>query len=118
MITKKSKIISANIRFIRKNANRLTQQKFAQLLGCTRSNLGSYEENRAKAPLEILIAISELTWLPLNDLMKADLTKRDTDDLLIKKTAKKILDGANDKVIAVVTITPKKQIWIIEKTIA
>ena len=111
-------IIGDNIKLIRKNANRLTQQAFGKMLGCTGRNIGSYEEGRANPPLEILISISELTWIPLNDLTENDLSKKDIEELIIKKTSRKILNTDNDKVVAVITISPKKQLWITEKTIA
>lgn len=52
----------------------LNQTEFAELVGVKRSSIGAYEEGRAEPKLEVLIRISEIYKLPLDDLVKTELT--------------------------------------------
>ncbi|WP_066759333.1 helix-turn-helix domain-containing protein [Crocinitomix algicola] len=52
----------------------LNQNDFAALFDLTRSSIGAYEEGRAEPKLETLIKISSHFKLPLDELVKNELT--------------------------------------------
>lgn len=66
--------ISKNIRHLR-DLKGLSQEQLAEELGITRSNLGSKEEGRSEPNLELLVALSDYFKLPVDILIKKDLTK-------------------------------------------
>lgn len=68
------KIISKNIRHLR-TLKGITQEVFAEELGITRSRISSYEENRSSPTIETLIKLSEYFKIPVDILIKNDLTK-------------------------------------------
>ena len=65
--------ISKNIRHLRKLKG-LTQEQLADKLKINRSRIGSYEEARSEPSIETLIQISECFSLPVDILIKKDLT--------------------------------------------
>ncbi|KAB1159414.1 MULTISPECIES: XRE family transcriptional regulator [Tenacibaculum] len=65
--------ISTNIRHLRKLRG-LTQEQFAEKLDITRSRVSSYEEGRSEPSIEFLITISDYFKLPIDVLVKNDLT--------------------------------------------
>ena len=67
------KNISKNIRHLRKLKG-LTQEQLADKLKINRSRIGSYEEARSEPSIETLIHISECFSLPVDILIKKDLT--------------------------------------------
>jgi transcriptional regulator with XRE-family HTH domain len=52
----------------------LTQEQFAGILNVSRSRISSYEEDRAIPPIEFLIALSNYFSIPIDALIKNDLT--------------------------------------------
>ncbi len=66
--------IARNIAHLRK-LRKLSQVAFARELGITKSRIGAYEESRAAPPLELLIKLSDYFKLPIDVLVKKDLTK-------------------------------------------
>lgn len=69
--------ISENIKHLRKQLG-CTQEKFAELIDIKRSLVGAYEEGRADPRLNNLIRMSEVFNIPVDDLIKRDLTQFDT----------------------------------------
>ncbi|WP_435262593.1 XRE family transcriptional regulator [Tenacibaculum sp. nBUS_03] len=67
------KNISKNIRHLR-HLRELTQEQFADEIQITRSRVSSYEEGRSEPPIETLIVISDYFKLPIDVLVKNDLT--------------------------------------------
>ena len=67
------KIITKNIRHLRKLRG-LTQEQLSEELGTTRSKIGSYEEGRSEPPIQMLINFSAYFKLPIDVLVKNDLT--------------------------------------------
>ncbi|CAM1354553.1 XRE family transcriptional regulator [Tenacibaculum halocynthiae] len=67
------KNISKNIRHLR-HLRELTQEQFADEIHITRSRVSSYEEGRSEPPIETLIVISNYFKLPIDILVKNDLT--------------------------------------------
>ncbi len=65
--------INSNIKFIRKQ-KRLTQQKFAELIGIKRSSLGAYEEGRAKPGYDTILTISRIYGISIDKLITTDLS--------------------------------------------
>lgn len=76
-------VISKNIRHLRQ-LRELTQEELAEALQVPRSRIGSYEEDRSSPTIEMLIKYSDYFKLPVDSLIKYDLTKtRDTSFLEI-----------------------------------
>ncbi|CAL2085159.1 XRE family transcriptional regulator [Tenacibaculum sp. 190524A02b] len=67
------KDIAKNIRHLRKLKQR-TQEQFAEDLSITRSRVSSYEEGRSEPSIETLIEFSNYFKLPIDVLVKNDLT--------------------------------------------
>lgn len=61
--------VNRNLKNIRVKAG-LTQIQFAEKLGLTKPQLGSYEELRAMPPLNVLCKVKELYSVSLDDLVK------------------------------------------------
>jgi transcriptional regulator with XRE-family HTH domain len=68
------KMISKNIKHLR-SLKKLSQEGLADELGVTRSRIGSYEENRSAPTIEMLIKLSDYFKIPVDILIKNDLTK-------------------------------------------
>ena len=67
------KNINKNIRHLRR-LRKLTQEQFAEDLAITRSRVSSYEEGRSEPPIDVLIQFSNYFSLPIDVLIKNDLT--------------------------------------------
>jgi len=68
------KPIQANIKHLR-SLKKLSQERFADDLGWTRSMVGSYEEGRSEPPIERLIDLSNYFNIPIDILVRKDLRK-------------------------------------------
>ncbi|OMP32828.1 MULTISPECIES: LexA family transcriptional regulator [Mangrovimonas] len=66
--------LSRNISHLRE-LKRITQETLAEDLGITRSRVSSYEEGRSAPPIELLIKLSDYFKLPIDVLVRHDLTK-------------------------------------------
>jgi transcriptional regulator with XRE-family HTH domain len=66
-------VLSKNIRKLRAFKN-LNQTEFAELLGIKRSSIGAYEEGRAEPKLEIILKISSLFKISINELITKELS--------------------------------------------
>ena len=62
-----------NLRHLR-NLKGLSQELLAEELSITRSRVGSYEEGRSEPPLDLLVEVSNYFKLPLDTLVKNNLT--------------------------------------------
>ncbi len=99
------KNIAKNIRHLRR-LKKLTQEQFAEDLTITRSRVSSYEEGRSEPPIEVLINFSHYFNLPIDILVKNDLTYA-TDTSFIEIGNQRVLfpiavDSTNDNMIEVV----------------
>lgn len=65
--------LSFNIKHLR-SLKKLTQEQFAELFNVSRSRISSYEENRATPPIEFLVEISEYFNVPIDALVKNNLS--------------------------------------------
>lgn len=63
----------SNIKYLR-NKKALTQQNFADIFNLSRGQVASYEDGRAEPSLETLIALSQFFKIPIDALIKHDLT--------------------------------------------
>ncbi|WP_040280557.1 XRE family transcriptional regulator [Psychroserpens damuponensis] len=66
------KNIQVNIKHLR-SLKKLSQERFADDLGWSRSIVGSYEEGRSEPPIERLIDLSNYFNIPIDILVKNDL---------------------------------------------
>jgi transcriptional regulator with XRE-family HTH domain len=99
--------LSKNIKHLR-SLKELTQEQFAQKLDVSRSRISSYEENRAIPPIDFLIILSELFKVPIDILVKNDLSNA-KDDSFIKIGVDRLLfpitvDSENEDLIEVVSV--------------
>ncbi len=65
---------AVNFKYLR-TLKGFSQEQMAEELSITRSRVGSYEEGRSEPPLELLIKISDYYKLPIDALVKNNLTK-------------------------------------------
>ncbi len=101
------KYLSNNIKHIR-SLKGLTQEQFAEDLKVSRSRISSYEENRAIPPIDFLVDLSEYFNIPLDILIKNDLSAA-TDVSFIEIGNKRVLfpitvDGANEDLIEIIPV--------------
>jgi transcriptional regulator with XRE-family HTH domain len=97
--------LSNNIKHIR-TLKKLTQEQFAEELKVSRSRISSYEENRAIPPVDFLIDLSDFFKIPIDILIKNDLSKT-KDASFISIGNRRVLfpitvDGGNEDLIEVV----------------
>jgi transcriptional regulator with XRE-family HTH domain len=98
--------IANNIKHLRELRN-LTQEYFASELNISRERVASYEQGRSSPPVEILIALSNYFNLPIDVLIKNDLTSS-TDSSFIKIGNQRILfpikvNEDNEDMVEIVT---------------
>lgn len=101
------KIISKNIRHLR-NLKGLTQESLAEELKVPRSRISSYEEGRSAPTIEMLIALSNYFKLPVDILVRNDLSKA-SNSSFIEIGNQRVLfpimvDTENDNLIEVVPV--------------
>ena len=101
------KFISKNIRHLR-HLKGLTQEVLSEDLGVTRSRISSYEEGRSAPTIELLIKLSDYFKLPIDILLRNDLTKA-KDSSFIEVGNQRVLfpitvDVENDNLIEVVPV--------------
>lgn len=99
------KYIQANIRHLR-TLKQISQERFADDLGWSRSMVGSYEEGRSEPPIDRLIDLSKYFRIPIDILVKNDL-RRATDTSFIEVGSKRVLfpvtvDQDNEDLIEIV----------------
>ena len=68
--------VCKNIKKIRK-VNKLNQSQFAELFNLSRSNIGSYEEERAEPKTDLLIKIAKYFSIPIEILITKEITLND-----------------------------------------
>nr|WP_321221111.1 LexA family transcriptional regulator [uncultured Psychroserpens sp.] len=83
------KNIQVNIKHLR-TLKKLSQERFADDLGWSRSIVGSYEEGRSEPPIERLIDLSNYFNIPIDILVKNDL-RRAKDTSFIQIGNKRVL---------------------------
>ncbi len=80
----------------RQEAN-LTQKELAEILHVSRQTISSWEVGRTYPDLDVLVAISELYKIPLDDLLKDDST-------MVEDITKKVKQSERRKILNVVLI--------------
>ncbi|WP_405606230.1 XRE family transcriptional regulator [Polaribacter sp. Asnod1-A03] len=101
------KILAKNIKHLR-GLKGFSQEGLAEELSVTRSRISSYEENRSSPTIEFLIAFSDYFRIPIDILVKKDLTKAQ-DVSFIEVGDKRVLfpitvDSDNENLIEVVSV--------------
>lgn len=99
--------LAKNVKHIRSLKN-LTQEQFGDDLNVSRSRISSYEENRAIPPVDFLVSLSDYFKIPIDILIKNDLT-RSQDDSFIEIGTHRVLfpitvDGTNEDLIEIVPV--------------
>ena len=93
------KYIQSNIKFLR-SQKKMSQERFAEELGWTRSIVGSYEEGRSEPPIDRLIELSKYFEIPIDILIKNDL-------LLAKNTS--FIEVGNKRVLFPITVNENNE---------
>ena len=101
------KIIAKNIKHLRRLKG-LTQEQLAEELSISRSRIGSYEEGRSEPPIETLIDLSHYFNLPVDIIIKNNLTVSD-DASFIEVGNQRVLfpilvDERDENIIEVVPV--------------
>lgn len=73
--------ISKNLKHLRK-LKALSQEQLSIELDVSKSRIGSYEESRSEPPIAMLIAFSEFFKVPVDALIKNDLTINEQDSFI------------------------------------
>lgn len=99
--------LAHNIKHIR-GLKKLTQEQFAEDMEVSRSRISSYEESRAIPPIDFLIELSSYFNIPIDILIKNDLSKSQNDSF-IEIGNRRVLfpitvDGTNDELIEIVPV--------------
>jgi len=99
--------IAKNIQHLR-SLKKLSQEALAEELKVSRSRISSYEEGRSSPSIEFLITLSDYFKLPIDILLRNDLTKA-TDFSFIELNNQRVLfpivvDSDNDNLIEVVPV--------------
>ncbi len=89
-------ILSKNIKKLRLFKN-LNQAEFAALFQLKRPSVGAYEEGRAEPKLDTLIKISNYYELPIDLIVKAELTVNQIAKFEFPKVESSDLDLLNSK---------------------
>ena len=101
------KYISKNISHLRKLRG-FTQEQLAEELGINRSRIGSYEEARSEPSIETLIQISDCFNLPVDILIKKDLSYSKESSFIDVGNQRVLfpilVDGNNENLIEIVPI--------------
>ncbi|TAE17293.1 MAG: helix-turn-helix domain-containing protein [Bacteroidetes bacterium] len=71
--------LSKNLRYLRRQNNRQTQEELAEVLGLTRSVISAYEDARAEPNIATLIKMSEYFIVSIEGLTNLDLSKADAE---------------------------------------
>ncbi len=75
MLDKYSKIFSKNLKYLRKKHN-MYQEELGSLIGISQQTVASYENNSNADPrLSVLVKLSNLFNVSIDDLVKKDLSK-------------------------------------------
>ncbi len=98
--------IAKNIKHLR-GLKGLTQEQFSIELDISKSRVGSYEEGRSEPPIETLISLSDFFKVPVDALVKNDLTLGEQDSFIDIGNQRVLfpiqVDENNNDVIEVVT---------------
>lgn len=92
--------IATNLRFLRKTKG-WTQQNLADELEVTRAVVGSYEEGRARPTYEVLIQLSELFKIRIDDIIRKDLSQMQKVPLFTEEQMNPTVQGDNLRVLAI-----------------
>jgi len=71
--------LSKNLRFLRRQNNRQTQEELAEVLDLTRSVISAYEDSRAEPNIATLIKVSGYFGVSIDGLSNLDLSKADAE---------------------------------------
>ncbi|MDU8884816.1 LexA family transcriptional regulator [Yeosuana sp. MJ-SS3] len=93
------KPIQGNIKHLR-TLKKISQERFAEELGWSRSMIGSYEEGRSEPPIDRLIDLSNYFNIPIDILVKHDLR-------LAKDTS--FIEVGNKRVLFPITVNESNE---------
>ena len=71
-------MIGQNIKYLR-NKNKLSQQELSEKLSVPRSSLSDYERGHTQVSIDILIRLSDIFDVKIDDLLKSNLSHQDLE---------------------------------------
>ncbi|MFB9054780.1 helix-turn-helix domain-containing protein [Formosa undariae] len=74
-------MIAKNLKHLR-HLKKLTQEVLAEDLHVTRSRISSYEEGRSAPTLDFLITVSDYFKIPIDTLLRKNLTLKESASLI------------------------------------
>ena len=96
-------MIASNIKYLR-NKHKLSQQDLSERLSVPRSSLSDYERGHTQVSIDILIKLSDIFDVTIDDLLRSNLSHRDLE--IIRNKELRVLaisyDGANNSNIELV----------------
>jgi transcriptional regulator with XRE-family HTH domain len=98
--------LSKNLKFLREQNSRQSQEALATALGVTRSAISSYEDGRAEPKLVVMNKIAQYFNISLDQLLNVDLSTMGESGLESQKEVKKYASAQN---LRILTITVDKE---------
>ncbi|GAB4409898.1 MAG: hypothetical protein OHK0053_36700 [Microscillaceae bacterium] len=93
--------LSKNLKFLREQNGRQSQEALANALGVTRSAISSYEDGRAEPKLVVMNKVAHYFNITLDQLLNVDLSNIGEGDLENQKELKKYTSGQNFRVLTI-----------------
>jgi transcriptional regulator with XRE-family HTH domain len=88
--------LSKNLRYLR-HISDCTQEEFAQILGIKRSALGSYEEGRANPNFAVMMQISKMFGITIEQLMSVDVSTLEISPMKVAEKVAVSSEGETDE---------------------
>ncbi len=104
-----------NLKYLRRQNNRQTQDNLAKALGLTRSVISSYEDARAEPSIATLTKVSEYFQVSIEMLTNIDLSNADQKDIEYKLQLEKYASARQFeiKTVPIETSTKSRQISLV-----
>lgn len=115
-----STYLSKNLRYLRRQNNRQTQEELAEVLGLTRSVISAYEDARAEPNIATLIRMSEYFSVSVEGLANLDLSKADAERQQVQRELERYASSKGLRINMVKAEIPRneKSVYLIPQKAA
>ena len=93
--------LSKNLKYLRENNGRQSQENLANSLGITRSAISSYEDGRAEPKLVVMNKVAQYFSITLDQLLNVDLANSTDLNSENQKEAHKYASGQNFRILTI-----------------